>query len=232
MRYIFTLLTFFIAFNGYCQFSHKPDTVVINAHIDTLITKKKILITVDADTTYEVHWTLFKDSVTWKKGWGTQVCDLNLCYLENKDENPKAIPNYMGRGTTAWYVYMLPYGISGDSKLELVLYGDEDRTIELYRIPIDVHAFNTTNTINVKLGNDIVLYPNPSEEYFSVSNSRNVEKIKLYNMLGKEVKTFFHYNNAQHLIGDLKSGMYLVRMLDKNDKIIKTAKLNKIHTGA
>jgi len=34
------------------------------------------------------------------------------------------------------------------------------------------------------------------------------------------------------LIGDLKSGMYLVRMLDKNDKIIKTAKLNKIHTGA
>ncbi|MCZ2102237.1 MAG: T9SS type A sorting domain-containing protein [Chitinophagales bacterium] len=232
MKHIFTLLAFFTVFTCFGQFTHNPDPSAIIAPVDSLITKYQIDISVDADTTYVVHWELFKDGESWKDGWGTQVCDLNLCYLENVDRNPRSFPNDMGRGTYAWFVYFVPNEIEGATTLELVLYGDADHDEELYRIPIDVQAVKTTSVAHVSLGKDIAVYPNPAQNYFSLTNSNKVEKIKIYNMLGNEVKSFYHYNNAQHMIGDIKPGMYLISMFDKDNNIIKTSKLNKVSTGA
>ena len=232
MKHIFTSLLFFLAFNCFSQFSHTPNPAVIEAPIDSLITKYYIDIIMEKDTTYEVHWQLFKDGETWKDGWGTQVCDLNLCYLENIDRNPRNIPNTMGKGIHTFSIYFLPNGIPGDTQLELVLYGDAEHINELYRIPVDVHAINTSNTFNINSQNEITVYPNPAQDYFSIINSSKVDKIKLYNILGNEVKTFYHYNNAQHIIAELKAGMYILRMLDKDNKTIKTIKLNKLFSGA
>ncbi len=232
MKHIFTFFSIFFVFNCFGQFSHTPNPVEIIAPVDSLITKQKIEITISADTNYMIHWQLFKDPATWKSGWATQVCDLNLCYLENVDKNPKGIPNDARKGTGAWYVYFIPNQIPGDSEMELVLYGDADHTVELYRIPIIVHATTSSKTTNIKIKNDIVLYPNPAQDYFSISNGNKIDKIKLYNILGTEIKSFYHYNNAQHLIGDLKPGMYLIQMLDKDNNIVKTSKLNKLSSGA
>lgn len=232
MKHIFTLLSLFFVLNCFAQFSHTPNPAIVIAPVDTLITKYQIDITMDVDTVYEVHWQLFKDGETWNSSWGTQVCDLNLCYLENVDKNSRGIPNNIYEGTSTWYVYFIPNEIPGETEMELVLYGDADREVELYRIPIEVHSIKTTNTVNVHLKNDVTVFPNPAQDFFSLSNDIHVDKIKIYNILGSEIKTFFHYKNAQHLIGDLKEGMYLIRMIDKDNNVIKTTKLNKFSTGA
>ncbi len=78
---------------------------------------------------------------------------------------------------------------------------------------------------------DLKVYPNPASDYIMVSNGTNIKKIVVYNMFGKEVKTFLNYSNAQHEISDLKSGMYMVKMIDEKNKVVKSVKLNKNFTG-
>ncbi|MFN8337653.1 MAG: T9SS type A sorting domain-containing protein [Saprospiraceae bacterium] len=78
---------------------------------------------------------------------------------------------------------------------------------------------------------DIKVYPNPTVDYFQITNGLNIRKVVVYNMFGKEVKSYFHYNNAQHEVSDLKSGMYIVKLLDERNKVIKSIKLHKNITG-
>ena len=226
MKHIFTILTFFIVFNCFGQLSHSPDPAVINTHVDTLQEKYAIDITVEADTSYTVHWQLFLNGETWVDTWGVQVCDINLCYLENVLRNSQSIPNHMGKSTHHWYVYVSPNETPGDSDMELVLYGDAEQTIEIHRIPIEVHVAGRTNTFNVALNNEVNVFPNPAQEYFSLSNDSNVETIRLYNVLGSEIKAFNHYDSAKHSISDLNPGMYLLSMFDKQNNILKTSRFN------
>lgn len=79
---------------------------------------------------------------------------------------------------------------------------------------------------------ELKVFPNPTTDYFQISNGSNIKKIVVYNIFGKEVKTFFHYNNAQHEVSDIKSGMYIVKMIDEKNKVVKSVKLHKNFTGA
>lgn len=78
---------------------------------------------------------------------------------------------------------------------------------------------------------DLKVYPNPTTDYFQISNSVNIKKVVVFNMFGKEVKTFFHYSNAHHEVSDLKSGMYIVKLLDERNKVVKSIKLHKNFSG-
>jgi hypothetical protein len=78
---------------------------------------------------------------------------------------------------------------------------------------------------------ELKVYPNPTTDYFQISNGLNVKKVIIYNMFGKEVKSFFHYNNAQHDVNDLKAGMYIVKMMDDRNKVVKSIKLHKNFAG-
>ena len=50
-------------------------------------------------------------------------------------------------------------------------------------------------------------------------------------MFGKEVKSYFHYANALHDVSEIKAGMYIVKMLDEKNKVVKSVKLNKTYAG-
>ncbi|MFZ1749781.1 MAG: T9SS type A sorting domain-containing protein [Saprospiraceae bacterium] len=82
-----------------------------------------------------------------------------------------------------------------------------------------------------QLVDDLKVFPNPTSDYFQITNSVNVKKIVVYNLFGKEVKSFYNYNNAQHEISDIKVGMYMVKMFDERNKVIKSVKLHKNFSG-
>lgn len=217
---------------------HEPEKLKINtpAVVDTTTDiKLPIYFVVDKDTTYTVYWKVFKDAQTWRpECYSTYVCDKVLCYGQNVDKN--SIENEMGQGRHLFEFHFKPSikptcSLPGCTLIDLVLYGDSRFSEEIYRVKIDVNDCLTSNTINLSDILSVKVYPNPAQEYFQLSNDENVDKIKVYNIFGSEVKSFFHYKNAQHIIGDLKSGMYFVKMLDTNNKIIKTVKLNKVFSG-
>jgi di/tripeptidase len=79
---------------------------------------------------------------------------------------------------------------------------------------------------------DLKVFPNPATEYFQINNALSIKKVVIYNMFGKEVKVLLNQNNTQHDVTDLKSGMYIIKMLDERNKIVKSVKLQKISSGA
>jgi hypothetical protein len=85
----------------------------------------------------------------------------------------------------------------------------------------------------IKMIEDIKVFPNPAVDYIQISNgSFVVKKIVILNIFSKEVKSFQHYNNAQHDISELKPGLYIIRMVDEKNKVIRSLKFNKTYDGA
>jgi hypothetical protein len=189
------------------------------------------MFTNNRDTTYKVYWKLYKDSTTWQEGWSTYLCDLNLCYNINFDKCSPNQPNNFSQGTHKFEFHFLPNNIAGCTIIGIRLYGDRNFTQEIYRTHINVNGC-ISGTKNQDKTAALKIYPNPATENFSLTEASDVKKVVLYNMFGKEVKTFLHYNNAQHEISDLKAGMYVVKMLDEKSKVLKTIKLTKSSGGA
>ena len=73
----------------------------------------------------------------------------------------------------------------------------------------------------------IQVFPNPAAEYFSITPNLNVEYIAIYNLLGRQMKSFTYSESDRYFIGDLPKGMYLVQMSGRDSRLITTQRLSK-----
>jgi len=74
----------------------------------------------------------------------------------------------------------------------------------------------------------IKIYPNPASDYIQLNVVSNVNKIKVLNMVGKTIKRFeVLLESEKYNISDMPKGLYLVQLLDSDDKVISTKRLNK-----
>jgi len=74
----------------------------------------------------------------------------------------------------------------------------------------------------------IAIYPNPATDYIQINNVKNLKEVHIFNVVGNEVKTFNSAKAGQKLnISNISSGMYLVQLIDSNNKIIATKRLSK-----
>ena len=95
-----------------------------------------------------------------------------------------------------------------------------------YNPPIITNVVFTevTENLNVdafSIDDDLTIYPNPSEEYFRIENSNNlnIESIRLYNISGKLLKEFTE--SERYVISDLNSGFYFLRITSDKSEVIK-----------
>ena len=78
------------------------------------------------------------------------------------------------------------------------------------------------------LKSELNVFPNPVIDNFSLyDNNDVVSQIVVFNLIGKKVKAFEHLKGEYHYIGDLPKGVYLVQMLDKSKRVLKTQKIDK-----
>lgn len=74
----------------------------------------------------------------------------------------------------------------------------------------------------------IQIYPNPATSYFGITEVKGIEKIFVFNLVGRKLKQFQDIAaDKKYSIGDLPKGMYLVQMIDKNNKVITTRRISK-----
>lgn len=231
MKYLYLIVFVFISLVSQAQITHTPTPAKMVVNKDSFDVKFTITYKSEFEDDTKIYWKIIKDTTTWKSSWYSYLCDNILCYDRNVDRSSPSVPNTFSTGEYKWDFHIQPFGVEGGTIVQLVLYTDRNFTEEIYRTKIYVNV-DPTSTQQTISANQIKVFPNPASEYFSITNQSNVDKIKVYNMFGAEVKSFFHYNNAQHQIDELRSGMYLLRMFDKNNKVVKTIKLNKIHSGA
>lgn len=75
---------------------------------------------------------------------------------------------------------------------------------------------------------DLSVFPNPAVEYFSVNdNNDQVAHILVFNIVGKQVRTYEFVKGERYSLIDLPKGFYLVQLLDRNRKVLTTQKVDK-----
>ncbi len=128
---------------------------------------------------------------------GDQVCngpidDYDLLYIYN---------------FLHWDMYLNPYSYSFSDQGNLIILtitnssGDE----AIYQ--------NQQLGVNNIQKTSFSLFPNPANEYFTLEGGENeIEKIIIYNLFGKEIKTFRAQENYH--ISELSNGIYFVKITD------------------
>ena len=73
----------------------------------------------------------------------------------------------------------------------------------------------------------ISIFPNPTSNYFSLSSTIGLDKLVVFNLLGKEMCSFSINQATKYDISDLPNGMYLVQAYGSDKKIVSTIRLQK-----
>ncbi len=111
------------------------------------------------------------------------------------------------------------------------LWGFAGSTVDSLSFQVRVDSMNSGIVSGLSI-EDILVYPNPASNYVSVSLPANVipakTEIYIYNLLGQEIPCQVRNNGGGKLsidIRGLSEGVYLLKLRDKSDGIIKLERL-------
>jgi hypothetical protein len=229
MKQLFTLILLFtIGLTGFAQIVSDPNTLSATISEDE---KKEISMTVTntGDVTYGVWWKLVVGD-DWPSEWKTFICDSQNCYTPNTYDCPKENLFAPNASSNAWSVKVDPSGVKGSSTLVMEFYSESSFTNLIGTTEVGAvftaDSDLTSSSKDIYTGN-LVLFPNPTQDYFSIKNDENIVSVSLVNVIGKEIWTKDHSTGALYDVSNLFKGMYLVRLMNAKGQLIKTLRLNK-----
>ncbi len=80
----------------------------------------------------------------------------------------------------------------------------------------------------VKKDNDLQIFPNPATHYIELNTTKKVDRIVIYNVVGRRMKSFkVEADGEKYYINSLPIGMYLVQLVNASNKVITTQRLSK-----
>ncbi|OFX28580.1 MAG: hypothetical protein A2033_19815 [Bacteroidetes bacterium GWA2_31_9] len=120
--------------------------------------------------------------------------------------------------TYSWFPKLV-----GSSLAEVTVKHD---TITEAKFLADPNALKINKIDAEKLVN---IYPNPANDYITVISKGNICKLEIYNVAGQKCIEVTVNNKITVDIENLNTGIYIYKVLDFNNKVIETGKLNIIH---
>jgi hypothetical protein len=227
MKKTFTYLLIFLSSFVFGQISISPKTLThtLSEESEYLYTLK---ITNSSATPTTLWWKLVK-SPSFPSVWTTQTCDLSLCYADNIDECPPTRGNLIPANTTVTFtIHIDPHNLSGSSKMSIKLFNDKEFKNLVAETDPDgtVIADKTLSTKSTTASGELKIFPNPTDDYFVIKNDHQVARVGIYNIIGKEIRSYKHQSNYYYDVSDLTKGVYIVRLLDNRSKTLKSIRLS------
>ncbi|MBL0012568.1 MAG: T9SS type A sorting domain-containing protein [Flavobacterium sp.] len=125
--------------------------------------------------------------------------------------------NFSGLTTTSLGTFDYSRAMTIQTDGKIVLAGSKSFDSEFA-----VVRYNNTNPLAtnsyVLPSPEIVIYPNPSSEFFSIKSNQNLEAI-LLTIDGKQVQKFAIKSMETETISGLSAGVYILKTIDENQKI-------------
>lgn len=85
-----------------------------------------------------------------------------------------------------------------------------------------VYTISTLSIDSFEKNMNIKLFPNPSNDYISISNLNQEENYEIYNIIGQKVRRGIVLENEKIDIQSLTNGIYILKLQNKNSiKFIK-----------
>lgn len=172
------------------------------------------------------YWELIP-SEDFPEEWETFLCDNNLCYTPWVKNCPEGSPNmFAPNQTQQWILHLKPKGVMGTAQMTLRLHypqasGDSLSVDHVFQI-----AAGTSSTVEIDLA-ELLIYPNPATDYIQIRNDESIKQINVYNVVGKQLRSFNHTAGQSHSVQDLNKGIYLVRLMNTQGEVVKSMKLSK-----
>lgn len=183
--------------------------------------------------------------VTWERdefdmatGWTSQICDVNLCYLDWIDNESFEI----AAGEMLFVkVQFRPFGTPGCSQLKIKISDNANPSVNTDELiyyakggDLDCEGFVEPEVTGIddEVVQSLSLYPNPvmSELNVSMTNIEDASTIEIYNLTGKLVDRIEVDGEVALRIGayDWNEGMYILSVLDDSDRVLKTQRFSKL----
>ncbi len=178
-----------------------------------------------------LRWVL--EVVNAPTGWKFFVCDKNDCYHSFNSTNvnlPSGYPNapvaLMAGDTSRLLVNALPAGRPGIAEVRIHLYDMSNPTAIVSTAGFKI-SISEAEPLTEADRSQLRIFPNPVSDYMTLSGNTFVRQLRVSNILGKQLKTFDTTPQSRYDISDLPDGMYLVNMVDANNKVVKTVRVVK-----
>ena len=71
------------------------------------------------------------------------------------------------------------------------------------------------------------VYPNPTEDYVRLDRDEGVEKLTVYNLVGRKMLSYPVSKGGKYDLSTLPPGMYLIRLEDAEQKIVGTRRVQR-----
>lgn len=218
------LLLIFISFISF-QLTAQVSLVLASSNVSAVGPKDEVSIIAkttvknESDSKKTIVWERTIHSIS--EGWQTAVCDKNVCY--NPDIESFDFELEPGEEGTL-NVYGYPNGVEGMVAVSVKLTDASDPNNTVTG-EFEVQSDGFTTSTSFVANPAIKIYPNPTSQYISLTDVQKVAGLTLYNIVGRQVKTFAANYENQYNVSELPVGMYLVRIVDRNAKTLKTLRL-------
>ncbi|MBK9018260.1 MAG: T9SS type A sorting domain-containing protein [Saprospiraceae bacterium] len=187
-----------------------------------------------SDQTINLRWLLEVPATGCSSEWKYKVCDKNQCYSATVTSNvvlggQPNVPVVLAPGdTTIIDLHINPRFVAGCCSpiVHFSEVTDINNEIPLSSANFEV-CISALSSVDEAQVLSLKAFPNPSTGYFSITENPLVKKVVVYNLLGRQVRSFEHVNGQLHSITDVPDGLYLVSMQDANGEIFKTVRLTK-----
>lgn len=171
----------------------------------------------------------FEPADDFPEDWKFQITDKNIDYNWGIAQSVTSLTNNFEAGEKAFFNLRIEniqnnsenfYNISGSSSGTLKLYDNTD-----FLDPITETSCTVSNN-NIE-AEALLIYPNPTNDRFHLSDDGDITSMKLYDIVGRQLMTMNHKQGMQYDISYLENGIYIVSLENKDGKVLKNTRLCK-----
>jgi hypothetical protein len=185
-------------------------------------------VTNTSDQEQTFYWDLER-SAQMPSDWELSVCDTNTCYDWGSESCPCDEPAKLAPGEEYTFIVNVdPNGIEANYGVDFRLLDkcEDSKVLDSGKL-----TYNISNAVTSEkpksTSSSIVIYPNPTFDTFEVTEDSAIKTIAIYNIVGKKVMSVEHRAGQLHDVTTLDEGIYLVRMLDATNEVVKVIRMTK-----
>ena len=200
------------------RLSVTPTASVAYFSVDTFEVRTKITFKNMSAVRHSYVWE--RNITSWTNGWVSFVCDANNCWTGNDGKAPKNIDLPAG-STGTLEVVLRPNKQVGQAQIELKLHeAGTNKNTQVVKLSFETKQKVKEENLNFNI------YPNPTSDYFMLEGD-GVEKVVIYNIIGREVRSYKVTEGAKYTVTDLPEGIYIIRLISAAGLPVKTIRLSR-----
>ncbi len=186
------------------------------------IYEPSVVVTNSATYSMTIIWVKVYNDVA--AGWVSQFCDPWTC-----TDNLTGTFNYVaGADTGIANVHFFTNNLPGVGTVQMYFY-DENDSANSNELVTYFGKLTPVGISDTKIADEVKIFPNPARTSFFFSRVRGMDlnSLEIYDLLGTKVLTHqISDSKAEYSIDQLSEGLYFVRFLSKNKRLLFTRSLS------